>query len=106
MNIEIILIAVVFGFIAGVAGAVVAIEAKTEKLRKEISDTALAIIRLNKRIEELKTADNGTVIAIQELIKKMQRERAGIWDSINTLWKRFEKQNEAEPEQEEGSNDA
>ncbi len=99
MNIGIILSALVLGFIAGVAGAVVAIEVKTDRIRKDIADSALAIIRLNAELRDLKAADEGLAAAIQKTIERMQRERAGIWESLNTLWKRYDDTKE-EKEQE------
>ena len=99
MNHAIVIVAAVIGCIAGAIGAVIVIETKTDKLKKDIADAALACIRANKEIENLKMADTATAVAIQKLIEKVQRERAGLWESVNNLWNKYEA--EQEPEQEE-----
>ena len=97
MNAGIILSALVLGFIGGVLGALVTIEIKTDRIRKEIDDAVLGISHVNSQIKTLKDADNALTIAIQRLIENFKRERGAIWESINGLWNDYDERHKDEP---------
>jgi hypothetical protein len=104
MNAALILAALVLGFIGGVAGALVTIEIKTDRIRKEIDDSILGISHVNSQVKTLKETDNALMVAIQELTIRQKRDRGAIWESLNGLWadydQRHKKQQKAEPKQE------
>lgn len=106
MNAALILAALVLGFIGGVAGALVTIEIKTDRIRKEIDDSILGISHVNSQVKTLKETDNALMVAIQELTIRQKRDRAGIWQSLNDLWTIYGRQQkeqqkaEAKPEPE------
>lgn len=104
MNAALILAALVLGFIGGVAGALVTIEIKTDRIRKEIDDSILGISHVNSQVKTLKETDNALMVAIQELTIRQKRDRGAIWESLNGLWadydQRNKKQQKAEPKQE------
>lgn len=86
MNAAVFLVALVLGFIGGVAGALVTIEIKTDRIRKEIDDSILGISHVNSQVKTLKETDNAIMIAIQELTIRQKRDRGAIWESLNGLW--------------------
>lgn len=104
MNAALILAALVLGFIGGIAGALVTIEIKTDRIRKEIDDSILGISHVNSQVKTLKETDNALMVAIQELTIRQKRDRGAIWESLNGLWadydQRNKKQQKAEPKQE------
>ena len=104
MNSAVFLVALVLGFIGGVAGALVTIEIKTDRIRKEIDDSILGISHVNSQVKALKETDNALMVAIQELAIRHKRDRAGIWQSLNDLWTIYGRQQKepgnAEPEKE------
>jgi len=98
MNAAGFIIALVLGFIGGVAGALVTVEIKTERIRKEIDDAVLGISNINSQLKSLKETDNALTVAIQRLIENMKRERGAIWESLNGLWNDYDERHKAEPE--------
>ena len=98
MNAAGFIIALVLGFIGGVAGALVTIEIKTDRIRKEIDDAVLGISHTNSQLKSLKDTDNALTVAIQRLIENMKRERGAIWESLNGLWNDYDERHKAEPE--------
>ena len=103
--ISIMLVSLVMGFVAGTVSAVVAVEAKTESLRKEMDDVIRGLessrSESKKAQEEVKTLNN----AFQVMILQFKKDRGGIWQSLNDLWNRFDKmadpvtQEQPEPEE-------
>lgn len=104
MNAAGFLIALVLGFVGGVAGALVTIEIKTDHIRKEIDDAILGISHINSQVKTLKEADNALAVAIQELTWSVKRDRGAIWQSLNGLWNDYDERHkpEGEPEAETG----
>ena len=97
MNAAGFIIALVLGFIGGVAGALVTIEIKTDRIRKEIDDAVLGISHTNSQLKSLKDTDNALTVAIQRLIENMKRERGAIWESLNGLWNDYDERHKDEP---------
>lgn len=103
--ISIMLVSLVMGFVAGTVSAVVAVEAKTESLRKEMDDVIRGLessrAESKKAQEEVKALNN----AFQVMILQFKKDRGGIWQSLNDLWNRFDKmttpvtQEQPEPEE-------
>lgn len=103
--ISIMLVSLVMGFVAGTVSAVVAVEAKTESLRKEMDDVIRGLessrSESKKAQEEVKVLNN----AFQVMILQFKKDRGGIWQSLNDLWNRFDKmttpvtQEQPEPEE-------
>ena len=89
--ISIMLVSLVMGFVAGTVSAVVAVEAKTESLRKEMDDVIRGLessrAESKKAQEEVKALNN----AFQVMILQFKKDRGGIWQSLNDLWNRFDK---------------
>ena len=89
--ISIVLVSLVMGFVAGTVSAVVAVEAKTESLRKEMDDVIRGLessrTEAKKAQEEVKALNN----AFQVMILQFKKDRGGIWQSLNDLWNRFDK---------------
>ena len=89
--ISIMLVSLVMGFVAGTVSAVVAVEAKTESLRKEMGDVIRGLessrAESKKAQEEVKALNN----AFQVMILQFKKDRGGIWQSLNDLWNRFDK---------------
>lgn len=100
MNAALILAALVLGFIGGVAGALVTIEIKTDRIRKEIDDSILGISHVNSQVKTLKETDNALMVAIQELTIRQKRDRAGIWQSLNDLWTIYGRQQKEQQKEE------
>lgn len=97
MNAAGFIIALVLGFIGGVAGALVTIEIKTDRIRKEIDDAVLGISHTNSQLKSLKETDNALTVAIQRLIENTKRERGAIWESLNGLWNDYDERHKDEP---------
>jgi hypothetical protein len=97
MNAAGFIIALVLGFIGGIAGALVTVEIKTERIRKEIDDAVLGISNINSQLKSLKETDNALTVAIQRLIENMKRERGAIWESLNGLWNDYDERHKDEP---------
>lgn len=91
------LIALVLGFIGGVAGALVIFETKTENNRKEISDLINGLEYVRAEIRNLKDTDSALNIAIQTLTGKIKKERGAIWESLNGLWVDYDQRHKEEP---------
>ena len=91
--ISIMLVSLVMGFVAGTVSAVVAVEAKTESLRKEMDDVIRGLessrAESKKAQEDVKTLNH----AFQVMIQQFKRDRGGIWQSLNDLWNSFDKMN-------------
>ncbi len=89
--ISIMLVSLVMGFVAGTVSALVAVETKTESLRKEMDDVIRGLessrAESKKAQEEVKTLNN----AFQVMILQFKKDRGGIWQSLNDLWNRFDK---------------
>lgn len=89
--ISIMLVSLVMGFVAGTVSAVVAVESKTESLRKEMDDVIRGLessrSESKKAQEEVKALNN----AFQVMILQFKKDRGGIWQSLNDLWNRFDK---------------
>ena len=89
--ISIMLVSLVMGFVAGTVSAVVAVEAKTESLRKEMDDVIRGLessrAESKKAQEEVKALNS----AFQAMILQFKKDRGGIWQSLNDLWNRFDK---------------
>lgn len=89
--ISIMLVSLVMGFVAGTVSAVVAVEAKTESLRKEMDDVIRGLessrAESKKAQEEVKALNK----AFQVMIQQFKRDRGGIWQSLNDLWNSFDK---------------
>lgn len=100
MNAAVFLVALVLGFIGGVAGALVTIEIKTDRIRKEIDDSILGISHVNSQVKTLKETDNALMVAIQELTIRQKRDRAGIWQSLNDLWTIYGRQQKEQQKEE------
>ena len=100
MNSAVFLVALVLGFIGGVAGALVTIEIKTDRIRKEIDDSILGISHVNSQVKTLKETDNALMVAIQELTIRQKRDRAGIWQSLNDLWTIYGRQQKEQQKEE------
>ena len=85
------LVSLVMGFVAGTVSAIVAVEAKTESLRKEMDDVIRGLeasrTESKKAQEEVKALNN----AFQVMILQFKKDRGGIWQSLNDLWNRFDK---------------
>ena len=90
------LAALVLGFVGGVVAALVTIEIKTDKIRKEIDDAVLGLGHVNSQVKALKDADNALTIAIQKLIENIKRERGAIWESLNGLWNDYDERHKAD----------
>lgn len=90
MNAAGFIIALVLGFIGGVAGALVTIEVKTDKIRKEIDDAVLDLGHVNSQLQALKDTDNAFTVALQRLIVSIKQDRASIWQSLNDLWNDYD----------------
>lgn len=103
--ISIMLVSLVMGFVAGTVSALVAVETKTESLRKEMDDVIRGLessrAESKKAQEEVKALNN----AFQVMILQFKKDRGGIWQSLNDLWNRFDKmttpvtQEQPEPEE-------
>ena len=93
-----ILIALVLGFIGGIVGALVAIEIKTDTIRKEIDDAVLGISNVNSQVKTLKDTDTALALAIQTLTQKVKTDRGAIWESLNGLWTDYDERHKADPE--------
>lgn len=103
--ISIMLVSLVMGFVAGTVSAIVAVEAKTESLRKEMDDVIRGLessrAESKKAQEEVKALNS----AFQAMILQFKKDRGGIWQSLNDLWNRFDKmttpvtQEQPEPEE-------
>lgn len=89
--ISIMLVSLVMGFVAGTVSALVAVETKTESLRKEMDDVLRGLessrAEGKKAQEEVKALNN----AFQVMILQFKKDRGGIWQSLNDLWNRFDK---------------
>ena len=89
--ISIMLVSLVMGFVAGTVSALVAVETKTESLRKEMDDVIRGLessrTESKKAQEEVKALNN----AFQVMILQFKKDRGGIWQSLNDLWNRFDK---------------
>ena len=89
--ISIMLVSLVMGFVAGTVSALVAVETKTESLRKEMDDVLRGLessrAESKKAQEEVKALNN----AFQVMILQFKKDRGGIWQSLNDLWNRFDK---------------
>ena len=89
--ISIMLVSLVMGFVAGTVSALVAVETKTESLRKEMDDVIRGLessrAESKKAQEEVKALNN----AFQVMIMQFKKDRGGIWQSLNDLWNRFDK---------------
>lgn len=89
--ISIMLVSLVMGFVAGTVSAIVAVETKTESLRKEMDDVIRGLessrAESKKAQEEVKALNN----AFQVMILQFKKDRGGIWQSLNDLWNRFDK---------------
>lgn len=97
MNAAGFIIALVLGFIGGVAGALVTVEIKTERIRKEIDDAVLGISNINSQLKSLKETDTALTVAIQRLIENFKRERGALWESLNGLWNDYDERHKVEP---------
>lgn len=89
--ISIMLVSLVMGFVAGTVSAIVAVEAKTESLRKEMDDVIRGLessrAESKKAQEEVKALNS----AFQAMILQFKKDRGGIWQSLNDLWNSFDK---------------
>ena len=91
--ISIMLVSLVMGFVAGTVSAVVAVEAKTESLRKEMDDVIRGLE--SSRSESKKAQEDVKKLnhAFQVMILQFKKDRGGIWQSLNDLWNSFDKMN-------------
>lgn len=96
MNAAGYLIALLLGFIGGVAGALVTVEVKTEQARKETSDLIAGLEYVRGKIKELRDTDNALALAIQTLTQKVKTDRGAIWESLNGLWSDYDRRQKAE----------
>lgn len=101
MTFEVILLALTAGFIAGILGALVTVDIKTEKIRKEVNDLVLAIENGRSQTKTNKTKTdteiNALTIALQRLIEQQKRDRGAIWESLNGLWNDYDERHKTEP---------
>ena len=98
MNAAGFLIALVLGFIGGVAGALVTVEVKTEQARKETTDIISGVEYIRGKIKDLKDTDTALALAIQTLTQKVKTDRGAIWESLNGLWVDYDERHKPEPE--------
>ncbi len=96
MNAAGYLIALLLGFIGGVAGALVTVEVKTEQARKETSDLIAGLEYVRGKIKDLRDTDNALALAIQTLTQKVKTDRGAIWESLNGLWSDYDRRQKAE----------
>ena len=96
MNAAGYLIALLLGFIGGVAGALVTVEVKTEQARKETSDLIAGLEYVRGKIKDLRDTDNALALAIQTLTQKVKTDRGAIWESLNGLWSEYDRRQKAE----------
>lgn len=101
MNAAGFLIALVLGFIGGVAGALVTVEVKTEQARKETTDIISGLEYIRGKIKDLKDTDTALALAIQTLTQKVKTDRGAIWESLNGLWLDYDERHKPEPITEE-----
>lgn len=93
----VLIMALVIGFVAGIVGALITIEIKTDTIRKEIDDAILGISHVNTQLKTLKDSDNALTLAVQKLIVQVKRDRGQIWESLNGLWNDYDERHKAEP---------
>lgn len=98
MNAAVFLVALVLGFIGGVAGALVAIETKTEQNRRELDDIVHGLEYVRGEVRKLKDQDNALALAIQTLTQRIKTDRAGIWESLNGLWQDYDEWHQPKPQ--------
>lgn len=91
--ISIMLVSLVMGFVAGTVSALVAVETKTESLRKEMDDVIRGLE--SSRAESKKAQEDVKALnhAFQVMIQQFKNDRGGIWQSLNDLWNSFDKMN-------------
>ena len=98
MNAAGMLVALVLGFIGGVAGALVTIETKTEQNRRELDDIVRGLEYVRGEVRKLKDQDNALALAIQTLTQRIKTDRAGIWESLNGLWQDYDERHKPKPQ--------
>lgn len=92
----VLIMALVIGFVAGIVGALITIEIKTDTIRKEIDDAILGISHVNTQLKTLKDSDNALTLAVQKLIVQVKRDRGQIWESLNGLWNDYDERHKAD----------
>lgn len=100
MNAVSILVALICGFVGGVLGSIVTIEAKIAFLRKDINECRTNISEIKLINRKTDSSINGLAIAIQRVIEQHKRDRAGIWESLNGLWSDYDRRQKQEEQPE------
>lgn len=98
MNAAGMLVALVLGFIGGVAGALVTIETKTEQNRRELDDIVRGLEYVRGEIRKLKDQDNALALAIQTLTQKVKGQHAYTLQSLNDLWADYDERHKPKPQ--------
>lgn len=97
MNAAGMLVALVLGFIGGVAGALVTIETKTEQTRRELDDIVRGLEYVRGEVRKLKDQDNALALAIQTLTQKVKGQHAYTLQSLNDLWADYDERHKPKP---------
>ena len=93
MAISVIIISLIVGFVAGTVGALVAVEAKTEIIRKEVDDAVLGLKMTRSEAKKAQEASAAVNTALQQMILQFKRDRGAIWESLNGLWNDYDARN-------------
>ena len=93
MAISVIIISLIVGFVAGTVGALVAVETKTEIIRKEVDDAVLGLEMARSEAKKAQETSAAVNTALQQMILQFKRDRGAIWESLNGLWNDYDARN-------------